>query len=943
MGDLDFPSVELGDSATAFLSRPTPARRREKSKRSVDSKSRMRGGGAGNAISGAMEAPLDDNDAEEPARAAAPPVKHRPGSFPALGLCPELCSALTRKGYGFPTPIQRRVIPSVLAGRDVVAMARTGSGKTASFLAPLLHRLSVLPCPVAASARRNGPRALIVTPTRELALQTLRFYKAYGRELDPPVRATVIVGGTPLEAQFESLAVCPELVVATPGRLLQMLAEMGSKGGLTLSSVETLVLDEADRLFEGTLAPETHALIDQLTPDSEVTDSERQTVLVSATMPRALAEFTRTCLRRSVDVLRLDADKTLSPTLAMSFVVTRSGDEKVASLVTTVRRILSEDSTRSMVVFVATHRGVEYLLQILRNALRSTTPAVKDSNVGVVCVHGNLDQGAREEAVAQFRKRLARVLVVTDVAARGIDLPDLDVVINYDTAPAPKLFVHRVGRVGRAGRPGMAVNLLAADEIPYLIDTLLFLGRGVTFAEDKGAESGTETREAGKDALGQHSVAMETNFLIGALPKSCVDDDVELLTKLQEGNCELSKLRQSSLNAQGLYVRTRAPASGESARRSKELYADDGAMNSLVVHPWFQNMESVEERTARSHVSRLASWRPKELAVAAPEGVRKRKRTSPTSGDAGAGITHVVLPGASAGGAVDDDDEADGGSGSANLREKLRAVEKHDIAAVKRQVKKRTARQMAMEEQRSQFYVPMRRGDGDVRNEQGLQLGRDGSRGDADGLGAFRAVQSAQMDMVADTNIDMQRKGKNNMFWDRVSKKFVKGGVTSKTSRQNVHVATREAKARASGGTTMSAYGTADGSMFKAWLNKNKKVIEQMKEAGEVAGGNFGLGNADLRRGAHGRGARIAALAARKSAGEGGASGGAANAGFRSAKPELKSAPQIKKERKLKAKAEARRMAKAKGKGRQGPAQPRPDKRTGAPTRSKQLIYKKGR
>lgn len=892
--------------------------------------------------------PTDPSPVPLPSSSSSAAQKPRQGSFPALGLSPSLCAALARKGYGFPTPIQRRVIPSILAGRDVVAMARTGSGKTAAFLAPLLHRLAASPRGLAAAARRNGPKALVIAPTRELALQTLRFYKAYGREMETPVRATVIVGGTPLEAQFEALSICPELVIATPGRLLQMLAEMGVKGGLTLSGVEMLVLDEADRLFEGTLAPETHAVIDQLTPETEVNSPDRQTVLVSATMPRALADFTRTCLRQNVDVLRLDAEKTLSPTLAMAFTVTRSGDEKVASLLTVVRRILSEDENRSVVIFAATHRSVEYLVQMLRAVLGVYAKnTAGDETAGVVCVHGNLDQGARVEAVAHFRKRLSRVLIVTDVAARGIDLPDLDVVINFDMAPAPKLFVHRVGRVGRAGRPGMAINLVAPDEMPYVIDTLLFLARGVAFAEDEDVAFGRLGMKEGegdvKDAWASHALAMETSFLIGALPKSCIDDDMEVVKKQIERSCELEKLRKSSGNAQGLYVKTRALASGESVRRSKRLYDDGkGGTVNLPVHSWFQSMETVVERTARSHISKLSTWRPTEMAVRAPRTLKRRR------------------------GDDDNDDEAfgklrndEGGSGSDGdgdveaRNAKLKQVAESERALSKKKAKKVNSRQAAMDAQRSQYYVPLRRDEGDVRNEQAMRLGQDGSRGDVDGLGAFRAVQAATMDMVADTNPDMLRDskgGKNGMFWDRVSKKFIKGGVTGKTSKQNVHVATREARARSNGGTSMAAYGTADGTMFKAWLNKNKKVIEQMRDAGE-AGQNDGMGNQDFRQGAYGRRGRIASIVASQQAeGDTGTAGGgrtkkgSAGAGaFKSARPELKTKAQIQKERKVKKKEEARRMAKSKGKGgRQGPAMPRGDKRGGATPRSKTLAYRKG-
>lgn len=859
------------------------------------------------------------------------PTRLRPGSFPYLGLCPELCSALARKGYSFPTPIQRRVIPSVLAGRDVVAMARTGSGKTAAFLAPVLHRLSQNPIPMAETGRRNGPRALVLAPTRELALQTIRFFNAYGKELTPRLRAAVVVGGTPLEAQFEALAICPELVVATPGRLLQMVAEMGVKGGLTLSTVETLVLDEADRLFEGTLMGETSAVIDELAPEA-AERSDRQTVLVSATMPHALAEFTRSFLRPNVDVIRLDADKSVSPTLAVGFLMVRSGDEKAASLVAITRYILGQEkSSKALVVFAATHRAVEYLTALLRATI-DTPSSARSAGDGpqsaseIVAVHGNMDQGARVEAVAAFRKKKARVLVVTDVAARGIDLPELDVVVNYDMASTPKLFVHRVGRVGRAGRPGVALSLVSADEAPYMVDALLFLGRDVKLC-DANSTCGEQ------NPWDVHSAAMETSFLIGVLPKSEIDDDTEMLNRLVRRDVEIAKMRQSSTNAHGLYVKTRTTASGESVRRAKLLYNKDArASQSIGVHPWVRSMESTEDAVARVHATLLSTWRPSEPAVA-PRVSRKRGR-----------------PGESIG-----EDYTDPIEDEPLAKESRTGTPSRGTGPVRqKKAKTKTMREEQMQAQRSQFFVPIRRDQTEVRNEKALKVGTAGSMSDADGLNAFRAVQAAKMDIGADTNVDLLREKhqgrRSDMFWDRVSKKFVKGGVSAKTSKQNVHVATKEARSKAAGGTTASAYASSDGTMFKKWLSKNKKTVEQMRESGAVNAGGVGVGSNDFRKGAYGRKARIAEAAARRKVesdapGQASATQPANTPRFvRPGRSELKSVAEIRKERKIKQKLEARRMAKQKGKGRAaGPALPRPDKRRPHGVSSKSKVVLKGR
>lgn len=804
-----------------------------------------------------------------------PNDKVKPGSFRALGLSEPVCDALSKAGYGFPTSVQRRTIPAVLGGRDVAVMARTGAGKTASFLAPLLDRLSI---PISLSERANGPRALVMAPTRELALQTYKFFRLYTSGVPSPPRAAVLVGGTPIDAQFDALVVCPELLICTPGRCLQLLAEMGrGRAALTLTTAETVVFDEADRLFEGTLLQETNALLQQLG-----TNPNRQTILVSATMPSALVEFSRTGLRVNAEVVRMDAHDALPPTLAVAFVSVRGRDEKDAALLITLRRALESDITT--LVFAATHCSVEYIVALIRETLKCSVDSV----------HGNMDQGARVEAVTRFRKHNSKVLVVTDVAARGIDLPQLDLVLNYDFPATPKLFVHRVGRAARAGRDGRAISIISSDETPYMLDTHLFLSRGVQVADE---ENGSEAWCNMKKALG-------SSFLFGELPKAPLDEEVELLRKVIE-NIDISKLRHSAKNAQGLYLRTRTVSSGESVARTKAMFRDEqGGRKRLNVHPWFKDMESEVENKASLMAAELASWRPTNGAVQVPQTLRERKRRRDmrkaleNARDKAPDVAEddeLAMP--SAKGTVD--------LSSKEAKEKLASCQREPKRAKKR------ARLLAAEEQKNSFFIPLQRTASSNKAEDGVD----------EGFAAFRAIQSAAMDLNADSNLDLLRSNHSNKhgYWDRERKRFVKGGaVSERTSKtKNMHVASREARAKAKANGAALDYSLGDGVMYKKWLAKNKKAVEQRREAidnGEESrvvtvranGVQNGIGANDFRKGAYGRRLRIAAAGRAKLAAQGSGSKGATATGVN----ELKTAEEIKKERKMKRKAELRKMTK---------------------------------
>ncbi|KAK6127286.1 hypothetical protein DH2020_038949 [Rehmannia glutinosa] len=339
--------------------------------------------------------------------------KSRSGGFESLGLSPNIYNGVKKKGYRVPTPIQRKTMPLILTGYDVVAMARTGSGKTAAFLIPMLQKLQH-------HVPQAGVRALILSPTRDLALQTFKFAKELGRFTD--LRVSLLVGGDSMESQFEELAQNPDCIIATPGRLVHHLEEIDD---MSLRTVEYVVFDEADCLFSMGFAEQLHKILAKL-------GENRQTLLFSATLPSALAEFAKAGLR-DPQLVRLDLETKISPDLKLAFFTLRQ-EEKYAALLYLIREQISSD--QQTLIFVSTKYHVEFLNTLFR----------EDGIVASVC-YGDMDHDARKIHVSKFRARKTMLLIVTDVAARGIDIPLLDNVVNFDFPPKPKLFVHRVGEL----------------------------------------------------------------------------------------------------------------------------------------------------------------------------------------------------------------------------------------------------------------------------------------------------------------------------------------------------------------------------------------------------------------------------------------------------------------------------------------------------------------
>lgn len=356
--------------------------------------------------------------------------------FPELGLSAPLLGALAAEGYTTPTPIQAQAIPPALNGRDLCGIAQTGTGKTAAFALPILERLS-------ASAQRPAPqtcRALVLSPTRELASQIAHSFRTYGSRLR--LSTAVVVGGVAIGGQRQQLARGVDILVATPGRLLDLV----DRRALSLSSVQILVLDEADRMLD-------LGFIHDLRRIVKLLPRRRQTLLFSATMPRAIATLAGEYLTDPVKVAITPPATTVERIdQTVIFVPSDRKRELLAAM-------LNDPAFERVLVFTRTKRGADRVARHLAGA-----------GVNANALHGNKSQPQRERALAGFRDGLTRVLVATDIAARGIDVEGVSHVVNFDLPNVPEDYVHRIGRTARAGAAGVAVALCSPEERPYLRD-----------------------------------------------------------------------------------------------------------------------------------------------------------------------------------------------------------------------------------------------------------------------------------------------------------------------------------------------------------------------------------------------------------------------------------------------------------------------------------------
>ena len=366
-------------------------------------------------------------------------------SFTSLGLSAEILRAVADKGYSEPTPIQRQAIPVILEGRDMLAGAQTGTGKTAGFTLPLLQRLSA----ASLSAGRRPIRALILTPTRELAAQVEESVRTYGKHL--PLKSTVVFGGVGINPQIETLRRGVDILVATPGRLLD---HIGQKT-LDLSHVEILVLDEADRMLDMGFIRDIRKIL-ALLPKA------RQNLLFSATFSEEIKQLSDGLLNSPalIEVARRNTAAEL-----VSQVVHPVDRERKRELLSF---LISSNGWKQVLVFTRTKHGANRLAEQLQR-----------DGIGATAIHGNKSQGARTRALAEFKQGEVQVLVATDIAARGLDIDQLPHVVNFELPSVPEDYVHRIGRTGRAGNEGEALSLVCVDENGLLKDIERLLKRDI--------------------------------------------------------------------------------------------------------------------------------------------------------------------------------------------------------------------------------------------------------------------------------------------------------------------------------------------------------------------------------------------------------------------------------------------------------------------------------
>ncbi|MGY3462030.1 ATP-dependent RNA helicase RhlE [Bradyrhizobium sp. LM3.4] len=358
-------------------------------------------------------------------------------SFQDFGLAEPIARALTEENYVTPTPIQAQTIPTALTGRDVVGIAQTGTGKTAAFALPILHRLlenRIKPQP-------KTTRVLVLSPTRELSGQILDSFNAYGRHIR--LSSTLAIGGVPMGRQVRSLMQGVEVLVATPGRLLDLV----QSNGLKLGSVEFLVLDEADRMLDMGFINDIRKIVAKL-------PIKRQTLFFSATMPKDIAELADAMLRDPARVAVTPVSSTVER--IQQRIIQVDFSSKPALLA----KLLKDEPVNRALVFTRTKHGADKVVKTLEKA-----------GIPASAIHGNKSQNHRERTLAQFRTGEIRTLVATDIAARGIDVDGITHVINFDLPNVPETYVHRIGRTARAGAEGTAISLVAGgEELAYLRD-----------------------------------------------------------------------------------------------------------------------------------------------------------------------------------------------------------------------------------------------------------------------------------------------------------------------------------------------------------------------------------------------------------------------------------------------------------------------------------------
>ncbi|MBI9054001.1 MAG: DEAD/DEAH box helicase [Bacteroidales bacterium] len=370
--------------------------------------------------------------------------------FQSLNIIDPILKAIEEEEYTTPTPIQEESIPLILKGNDLLGCAQTGTGKTAAFAIPILQLLSANK----AYVKKRKIRSLIVTPTRELAIQIGDSFKAYGRHTD--LRCTVIFGGVNQNKQTSSLQGGVDIVVATPGRLLDLI----NQRFISLRDVEIFVLDEADRMLDMGFIHDVKKML-------ELLPKRRQSLFFSATMPPAIVKLSSTILYKPSEVTVTPVSSTVDIIKQQIYFVDKENKKNL------LIEILKDESIKTALIFARTKYGADKLAKMLSK-----------KKIKAEAIHGDKSQNARQRALTNFKEQTTRILVATDIAARGIDVDDLEYVINYEIPNIAETYVHRIGRTGRAGAKGTAISFCDASEKAYLKDIEKLISKRIDVVND---------------------------------------------------------------------------------------------------------------------------------------------------------------------------------------------------------------------------------------------------------------------------------------------------------------------------------------------------------------------------------------------------------------------------------------------------------------------------
>jgi ATP-dependent RNA helicase RhlE len=371
-------------------------------------------------------------------------------SFKSLNLSTPILKSLEEEGYTHPTPIQSQAIPIALKGTDVLGCAQTGTGKTAAFAIPILQLLSKSK----SRGQNRKIRSLIVTPTRELAIQIDESFRSYGRYTN--LETTVVFGGVSQKGQVKKLKRGVDILTATPGRLLDLM----NQGFISLADIEIFVLDEADRMLDMGFIHDIKKLL-------KVIPAKRQTLFFSATMPNEIVKLSKSMLNNPIKVEVTPESSTVDIIEQGVYYVDKGNKNKL------LVDVLNEAGSKSALVFTRTKHRANKVVKLLNS-----------NNIQAEAIHGNKSQKARQRALGNFKDQATRVLVATDIAARGIDVDELQYVINYEIPNVSETYVHRIGRTGRAGAEGTALSFSDADEIAYIRDIEKLIGQNIPVIDD---------------------------------------------------------------------------------------------------------------------------------------------------------------------------------------------------------------------------------------------------------------------------------------------------------------------------------------------------------------------------------------------------------------------------------------------------------------------------